>query len=178
MNPTLFTALAVLAGCMIEGRSADPAIAVPPMLQFDSPTTAKVVWESTANGSGAVAHGLTPKLGTVVQAESDGTTHVAHLTGLKPGFTYHYKVGTTINGKRSLSPLYEFSTALNFSVPATPSLAGKDTVSARARLVLEKTDVIEGYAVVLGDTDPDFLLALVVMRTELPFQHIQGEGEG
>ncbi|NCF88433.1 MAG: hypothetical protein GWQ08_23405 [Verrucomicrobiaceae bacterium] len=161
MNPILFTAIAALACCLVDVRSADQTIAVSPMLQFDSPASAKVVWESTANGSGAVAYGLTPKLGTVVQAESDGTTHTARLTDLKAGFAYHYKVGTTIKGKRSLSPLYEFSTALNFSVPTTPSMTGKDDVSARARVVLEKTGVREGYAAILGATDPDLLLALV-----------------
>ncbi len=161
MNPTLFTAIAALACCLVDVQSADQTIAVSPMLQFDSPASAKVVWESTANGSGAVAYGLTPKLGTVVQAESDGTTHTARLTDLKAGFAYHYKVGTTIKGKRSLSPLYEFSTALNFSVPTTPSMTGKDDVSARARVVLEKTGVREGYAAILGATDPDLLLALV-----------------
>ena len=72
------------------------------MLQFDSPASAKVVWESTANGSGAVAYGLTPKLGTVVQAESDGTTHTARLTDLKAGFAYHYKVGTTIKPQQKI----------------------------------------------------------------------------
>ena len=99
---------------------AADGIAIPPMLRFTSPSSAEVVWESSRPGSGAVAMGGTPKLGTVTPAVSDGLQHAVTLTDLEPGQTYYYKVGTTIDGKRKLSPLYEFSTALNFSVPTAP----------------------------------------------------------
>ena len=155
--------LALLAGLSLLGvprpEASESAIAVPPMLRFTTPATATVVWESSLPGTGALAFGKTPKLGTVVEAKSEGMVHTVRLTGLEPGQSYHYRVGTTIDGQRHLSSAYEFDNALNFSLPAAPNHL-PDTALGQARMILEKTGVSQGYCLTLGYGDTAFLLAL------------------
>ncbi len=136
--------------------AADSPMAVPPMLRFTSPTSATVVWESMLPGKGALAYGLTPKLGTVVEAESDGMVHRAHLTGLQHGKAYHYRVATTIDGKRHLSPAYEFTNVLNFSVP----IVKIESASSNAQAILKETGIRKGYAMVLHPAEVNFLAEL------------------
>ena len=165
----LFATVALLALRGTTSYAEDASFAVPPMLQFTSPSSATVVWESTAAGTGAVAFGKTRKLGTVITAKSDGAVHTVSLTDLEPGQTYHYKVGTTVDGKRRLSPAYEFNTGLNFSVPRIPNEPLPDDPIQQAQSILKRTGVHQGYCLVIGHRDAAFLEALADQSDLLVF---------
>ena len=158
MNSRLAVVFAAVIGLgPLSSLAQDSEIAIPPVLRFTSPTSAMVEWESAQPGTGAVAFGQSEKLGTVTAAVSADTRHSARLTGLEPGQNYYYKVGTTIAGKRRLSPLYTFSTALNFSMPSVPDAVTESEVAER---ILTRTGITKGYALAVGYGDTAVLVAL------------------
>jgi outer membrane protein assembly factor BamB len=149
-----------------EGRAELPQeilFSVRPALRFVGQDSARVQWESSIAGSGAVAFGKTRALGTVVNsAGKDGLEHEVILTGLEPGETYYYKIGMTAEGgKRHFSGTYEFSTAVNFSLPAqTASTPVPELVAEEAKRILAMSGVAKGYCVSLGCGDGHLLDAL------------------
>ena len=148
-----------------SGKAAIPEkveFAVVPALRFNSPTTATVFWESTLPGTGAVNFGKTRKLGTVVSSASKGTSHEVELKGLEFGTAYHYKVGMQIDGKRRLSPSFEFHTELNFTVPGLDGASSGDL----AGKILSEASVSDGYSLAVG-VDSRELLTSLAAESEL-----------
>jgi len=86
-------------------------------VRFLDPNSAEVRWESAHEGASSVAFGLTRKLGTIVDSIENGNSHRVALTGLKPGQTYYYRIGTMQDGKLLLSPFYEFDMRMNYAPP-------------------------------------------------------------
>jgi outer membrane protein assembly factor BamB len=156
----LWTLWGLLApGALLAAENS--LMAVSPWLRFTAPDTACVVWESEGAGTGALAFGKTADLGTVVKAESEGgLVHTAWLRGLEPGQDYHYRVATTVEGKRQLSPAYTFSNVLNFSVAPVKETEGNAAAKKRAQEILRATGVRKGFAVALGWGEPEELVAL------------------
>ncbi len=139
------------------------AFSVRPALRFVGRESARVSWESSIPGTGAVAFGKTRALGNVIESErKGGIAHEAMLTGLEPGEAYFYKIGMVAeDGKRHFSETYEFSTAVNFSLPAqSATTAIPESVTEEARRILKAGGQGKGYCVSLGCGDGRLLDAL------------------
>lgn len=102
------------------GLLASPAWAAPRQIHLDwhgdTATTMTVVWRD-ASSQGTVAYGENASYDGQVASESiafgGDYLHAATLTGLAPGTTYHYAVGTT----GDLSPDRTFTTAPPVGTP-------------------------------------------------------------
>ncbi len=94
--------------------------AVRPKVSFTGPSEALVSWEATQPGKGAIAYGLTKNFGEIATSSESGTQHSIRITGLEPATTYYYRLGGKVDGKNKFSPIYEFTTTMNMSVPEAP----------------------------------------------------------
>jgi outer membrane protein assembly factor BamB len=131
-----------------EEISSGLHFAVRPALQFTSPSTAVITWETSTEAPGAVNFGTTRKLGKIVPAQRDGTGLKAAINGLTPNTHYFYKLGTMRNGKRTMSRTYEFNTSVNYTVAAITDAGPAAPVSQQ---IIAQSAVGKGYAVLLDD---------------------------
>ncbi|MGK0185811.1 MAG: outer membrane protein assembly factor BamB [Verrucomicrobiales bacterium] len=136
--------------------------AVRPYLKFTSPTTAKIAWETSTAGPGAVNFGLTRKLGKIVPAQSAESGTEVTLSGLLPNSHYFYKLASMQSGKRIMSRTYEFNTSMNYTMAPLPEAA---TDSPLASQVLAQSAVQKGYAVLLEEMG--HLASSIAASTEL-----------
>ena len=92
--------LSVLAAAIGQDQQAAFAIVHGPYLQLATEDGVTVVWHTNRRGVSRVEYGPTAALGQQAISsrhgliDNDRTSHVVRLTGLKPGTTYHYRVGT------------------------------------------------------------------------------------
>lgn len=137
--------------------------AIRPYLQFTSPDTARITWQSSSTGRGAANFGTTRKLGKIVPAKrhASGLDQVT-LTGLTPNTLYYYKLASMDSGKRILSRTYEFNTSMNYT---QASLAGTTADQPLATQVISQSAVSKGYAILLEEAGN--LAASIAAETEL-----------
>jgi len=83
-----------------------------PYLQSGAPTSVTVCWRTDDQADGRVWYGLSPDvLDTVVDDPASVLRHSVPLTGLSPGTTYYYAVGTSAGVLRGGDATYRFTTA-------------------------------------------------------------------
>lgn len=97
--------------CSTLVNSLAQTIVVKPYLQNAEPTSIKIMWETSLNGSSEVDYGLTNTLGTTVSGTSitgngNSRVHTVELTGLQPATKYYYKTRT----ENFESSIYHFKT--------------------------------------------------------------------
>ena len=138
--------VAVLAGtAWLASRPGDPAQAqgagapkadpfappagfvVFPYLQYATPTTITVMWETASPGTSVVRYGLSSPTKTAEGAK-DATMHEVELTGLEPGKAHVYSVETVTKDGKVRGTV----TSLMQTNPITTSSAcARDTCRAR-----------------------------------------------
>ncbi|MGI9471095.1 MAG: PQQ-binding-like beta-propeller repeat protein [Rubripirellula sp.] len=118
-------------------------------VRFLSPKRAEVRWESDFSGSASVAFGPTRKLGTIVESSETGATHRVIVDGLVAGETYFYRIGVKNDGRRKLSPFYEFDTRMNYTLPEFDSQPAKLSLET-VKTVVTHLPHQGGFAVVAG----------------------------
>jgi hypothetical protein len=138
--------------------------AVRPSVSFVAPGQALVRWESTHAGSGAINFGTTSDLGTILKSDSKTTNHSVLLTGLSSKTEYHYRIATTSNGNRQMSPPFTFDTTMNYMAVQAPdfdALAPTQTEQKAIEHILSKHGKhFSGHALVLGGKDGKLAYAL------------------
>ncbi len=143
-----FLLVACLNGVWTDVVSADESkFAVRAGVRFTTPETAEVFWESSIPGESSVAFGPTRKLGTIIPSKSSATFHRVELTGLEPGRTFFYRIGTKRDGKRYFSPIYELDGRMNYSMPMIDD-SGADPPGIDE--VIASLKQPGGYVVLLG----------------------------
>ncbi|MBY0275122.1 CehA/McbA family metallohydrolase [Candidatus Binatia bacterium] len=73
--------------------SPTPSITFGPEVSVIDATTAQVRWQTTVPTIGSIEYGLDGSYGAVQSGATAQTVHLVTLTGLRPGATYHYRVG-------------------------------------------------------------------------------------
>jgi len=129
---------------------------VRPSVRFVSPSKAVVSWEATKAGQGTIAYGTSKRFEHFPKSSSTGTNHEVTIDNLEPGRTYYYRLAATIEGKRVMSPTYEFSTTMNNSLPSTPDSAEMKTSEEMTNFVrsaLAATKQKSGYCIIYGLED-------------------------
>ena len=154
----LISALTILS----TASAADLRFTIRPSLQFKSTTTAHLSWQTAVVGDAtAVAYGRTPQLGQRAEGlfRSEATT--AKLRDLEPQSSYYYKIGVKQGTTWQFSPVYEFSTAVNYTLTPTSGAA----VSDSAKSLLDQIPVRQGYAVLLGNANTLTPMAIDLARS-------------
>lgn len=151
-------------------------------VRFLSPTSAEIRWESEYSGPASVALGMTRKLDRVIESDETGPTHRVIVEELVPGETYFYRIGIKQDGKRRVSPFYEFDMRMNYAAPLLDSFESplEDDV---VRSVVSKLPHAGGFAVVSGENATDWAeslathsdLTVVVCAEEQEVQRIRGQ---
>jgi MYXO-CTERM domain-containing protein len=93
---------ALLAACQgpppagaLRGALDTVAVTRGPYLQAITPTQVTVRWRVTPPAAGRLSYGTAPgQMGSVMDDPAVATDHSLTLTGLAPGTSYHYTVGT------------------------------------------------------------------------------------
>ena len=91
--------------------SPAPEFVVAPYLQYATPTSITVCWETTFPGQSEVRYGIST-LTQTVRANKEDTFHEIQLTGLEPARAYVYQVKTEGPLGKIESPLLTFQTAV------------------------------------------------------------------
>ena len=113
LNDSWFAFYVELLGNIVRG----------PSIQSTSSTSTKIAWRTHAPTTSVVEYGPTPELGLKVENDTPKTDHALQLTGLKPGETYHYRVGGVAEGGARYSQTASFKT-LKTSGPVKLMLLG------------------------------------------------------
>jgi MYXO-CTERM domain-containing protein len=96
MRAALVVALVVALAVLSSATAFAQALGRRPYVQRVSPTSAVIVWTTTAASTGRVRYGTSlASLSTTVDDAATATQHEVALTGLAPGTRYYYAVGTT-----------------------------------------------------------------------------------
>ena len=105
----MFRILVLVLGVAFPVRAADPTdLYIAPYLQNVTPTSITVMWETLTPVEGRVEFGQNGKFDrTATDDRGPVKIHEVHLTGLKPGETYTYRVRY---GQEGLQPA-RFTTA-------------------------------------------------------------------
>jgi outer membrane protein assembly factor BamB len=137
--------------------------AVRPNLRYTGENQAQLSWYANASGSATVAFGVDKKnLDRTATSSAEGREHTLTLSNLLRGRKYYYRIGMKVAGKRLMGRVHEFDTALNY---LPPTVAASSAISPQAEAHLKT--LLEyakshpaGYAIVLGITDGDLVMAL------------------
>lgn len=90
-----------------------PSFVIPPYLQFPTPDSITVMWETSVPGPSVVEYGSGPKLDRRVEIKEPVTLHEVRLNGLEPETKYIYRVSTPLPGGEVLtSDVRTFQTAV------------------------------------------------------------------
>ncbi|MCA9139810.1 MAG: PQQ-binding-like beta-propeller repeat protein [Planctomycetales bacterium] len=135
-----------------DAQGPEIKFGVHPGVRFLTPTSAEIRWETTLAGDAAVAYGPTRKLGTIIHSDQSGTSHRVVINDMVPGQDYWYRFGSTRNGKRSFSPIYQLEGGMNY----TPPVLELDANPVGADMAIAHLRQLGGYAVVIGDVDPEW----------------------
>ena len=138
INDSWFAFYVELLGNIVRG----------PSIQSTTSTSTKIAWRTHAPTTSVVEYGPTPELGLKVENDTPKTDHALQLTGLKPGETYHYRVGGVAEGGARYSQTASFKT-LKTSGPVKLMLLG-DT--GRGNLIQNQ------IATLLRSEDPDAVI--------------------
>ncbi len=166
-----------------EGQSiaqGDPgaslAITHGPYLQLPSGTAMTIVWHTNKKCVSKVEYGTGDELGNAAVSgrngliDNDRTSHILHLTGLKPGTTYKYRVVSrefvgykqqhiVTFGETATSPVYTFTTlnpgkaGFSFAVVSDIHERADDLEAMLAQKYCEDID----FVVYNGDMLNDFM---------------------
>ncbi|MBY0229723.1 MAG: metallophosphoesterase family protein, partial [Gemmataceae bacterium] len=82
-----------------------------PYLQFATPTSIVVMWETASPGTSVVRYGLASPA-KAAEGAKDATMHEVALAGLEPGKPHVYQVETVTKEGKVRSPLLTFQTAV------------------------------------------------------------------
>lgn len=124
-----------------------------------SPESLARVEEFTQQGDSSVAYGKGKELDKVVIATQRNGNVSASLVGLEPASTYFYRIIQDSPEGQRFSPVYEFSTSLNFSVSGVQGNVD-DPAALQAKAILERTGISRGYCLVVGASNPQLLIEL------------------
>ncbi len=152
----------------IRARSGLPPTVGPikfaarPLLRFTDKGIARIEWGSDVKGDGAVAYGKGRELGEMmISAQSNGN-HSVSLEGLEPAATYFYRIIQNTREGQRFSPVYEFSTSLNFSALRVQGNQD-DPAAIQAKAIIDRTGIKRGYCLVVGASNPELLIELARM---------------
>ncbi|MFP6739550.1 MAG: LamG-like jellyroll fold domain-containing protein [Planctomycetota bacterium] len=123
-----------------------------PTVRFTSVDTALVSWKTALPSPSIVDYGTTRGLGRTVADESQVLDHEVTLEGLEPGTPYFYQLRHGGGGREAITPVYEFSTEFNFSVPSVEQVdppfaldADSPAYAQAAERILALTGIDRGY---------------------------------
>ncbi|MHC4325488.1 MAG: LamG-like jellyroll fold domain-containing protein, partial [Planctomycetota bacterium] len=130
---------------------------VPPYLQFTSPESATIFCETNDSCRLTLEYGREGKLGNYVSEAMPKTNHEMTIVGLESSKVYNYRIKTVSNDYNSLSRIYEFDTAFNYTIspiakdqsPFSNDVAGK-FFSNVTKQVISQTGITKGYCLVYG----------------------------
>ncbi len=166
----LFFLLALTSGIVLADYKAKETLTfkplhfkVPPYLQFVSPESAVVFWETHQPGTAVLEYGKTNKLEKNIPDTAARAKHQVTITGLEPDTVYSYRIKTFSGGvaaggeTKSMSGIYEFDTAFNYTVsPVRQAISPyPEDVMAKlyaraAETIISETGKTKGYCLVYG----------------------------
>ncbi|MHC4676733.1 MAG: fibronectin type III domain-containing protein, partial [Planctomycetota bacterium] len=130
---------------------------VPPYLQFVSPESAVVFWETHQPGTAVLEYGTTNNLEKNVPDTTAKTKHQVTISGLEPDTVYSYRIKTFSGEIKSMSGIYEFDTAFNYTVSPVsqaiwpyPEDAMAKLYAKAAETIISETGKTKGYCLVYG----------------------------
>lgn len=116
--------LTILNFSIAYSQPKKPEFVTKPYLQFTTPSSVRVHWETEAPGSTKVYYGTakletaTPIWDSLYSIPGIRTMHYAQLSGLHPETIYFYQtLSVKPNGDSLLSDIYTFKTAVKDSTP-------------------------------------------------------------
>jgi outer membrane protein assembly factor BamB len=132
--------------------------AVPPHVQFVTPDTALVSWETDQPSESVVAHGTAGSWGPAITDSRPKTTHQLLWRGLEPRTRYQYRIQATSSATETrVSEVYDLDTALNYAMVPVPEgaapFAGRPDqrrYEQAARSILAATGITRGLCLVLA----------------------------
>lgn len=176
-----------------------PPVIVQPYLQFTTPTSTRIHWETSDSCTGYVAYGPaqqnagSPNLSQRLLLEESNTMHYATLTSLQAETSYFYQVFSILpGGDTGASPVSTFqttvkdSTAFAFAVfsdsqinPDNPGAWGRIITQAwkeRPNFALHAGDLVDlGYR--KDDWVNEFLAPAQLLMKHIPVYSIPGNHE-
>ena len=94
-DPKAFCTCAFAIVLGVPAPSSAQTLERHPYLQRVTPTSATIVWTTTASSDSVVRYGASPTSLTETATSAAGTQHEVKLTGLSPATRVYYAVGTT-----------------------------------------------------------------------------------
>ena len=130
---------------------------VPPYLQFISPESAVVVWETDQPGKAVLEYGKTDQPMQDIVDASVQTGHRIIIGGLEPQTLYGYRIKSSSSQTAGMSGLYEFDTTFNYTISpiARSAQLNPDDRTAQlyaeaAETIISETGITKGYCLVYG----------------------------
>lgn len=165
----------ILAGHKAGESSASQTLSfrTPPYLQFISPDSAVIVWETNSSVKSTLEYGRDGKLDNHVAEAVSRMSHKMTVKGLESGKVYSYRIKTVTGDTESVSKVYEFDTTFNYTIP--PVAAGRspypNDATGRlygdaARQIVSRTSITKGYCLIYGCTTGQLAYELA-KRSEL-----------
>ena len=132
-------------------------VEVGPYVQFTSPDTATVYWDTAAANNSVVVYGTSPgSLTTRVTDASNTTTHEINLTGLHLQDKYFYRIGYN-DGIDNLTEEFWFDNSINYmrvdvSGAVSPYAVDSLTIAyeAAADRIIAESGITKGFCLVYG----------------------------
>ncbi|MHC4982405.1 MAG: SAM-dependent methyltransferase [Planctomycetota bacterium] len=154
----LAAALAVMITTTLASAGAEPVRPdVGPYVRFEAARTATICWDTQEAMPSILLIDDKGRLDRKVIKAKPTKEHRLTVDRLAPGRVYHYQVILTLAGERMPGKVHELDMAFNYvlpEVPERPGLFGDDEASRRcaaaAELILRRTRITQGYALVCG----------------------------
>ena len=155
-GPWCWLMAALLFACAAFAQGA-AEIDVGPYVQFTSPYTAVVRWDTPELQDSIVEYGITESLGLKAEDSSTTTKHEITLSGLQYRTKYYYRVGYGSRTEKQFTDVHKFDSAINYtrvdcSDAASPYPADsvRPLYESAAAHIIDRTDIRKGYCLVYG----------------------------
>jgi predicted phosphodiesterase len=164
---------------------------VDPYLQFATPDSMTVMWETTRPCTSLVEYGLKTPLTKTAELAGAREVHEVHLAGLEPNTKYFYRVKSTDDlGQGLTSDVYSFQTAVNDATPfAFAVIADTQAQGPVVNAIAEQAwSTRPNFAIVAGDLvstgsnkshwTAHFFPNMHPLISRVPFYPVLGNHEG
>ena len=154
---TAITAASLFPGASLAASGDQTPFAVPPYLQFHTPDSAAIYWETKLPTASVLEYGKDNNVSRRLADPTVTKNHRILLPDLQPATLYNYRIVTTVGENESFSETYPFDTTFNYThAPLSPDPSPyPDDARARhyaqiAQRILARTATTNGYCLVYG----------------------------
>jgi ubiquinone/menaquinone biosynthesis C-methylase UbiE len=141
----------------LQGDSTTVEIEVGPYVQFTSPYSAVVYWDTAQPCDSIVEYGTTESLGLRTEDSTPTNQHQVTLENLQYRTKYFYRVGGTGDSTEVFSDTFTFDNAINYTRMDCSDVASPYEVDsftplyeAAAQNIADQTGITKGFCLVYG----------------------------